>query len=107
MGREAETTPVEVFVGATTVDVKFLDADGNEIASGGGLPEVTTSEALPYWIGPDGTSTTTKVSVTDVATLQILLRYERKAATLETGKGDVTQEDTQTVSIRLRNKRPW
>lgn len=109
MGRDAELAPKPLFGNAKEVTVSFYDDAGAEVVpdTTSGLPSVSTSKTLPLWVDGDGDVTSTPVSITDVSTVSILLKYEQAAQSMQTGHDDVLQSDEQSVTIRLRNKPSW
>jgi Tfp pilus assembly protein PilE len=109
MGRMPETDPKVLFENANAVQVSFLDDAGAEMILDpiSGLPSVGTSKVLPLWRDAEGNTTSVPISITDAASVRILLRYEQDAGSMQTGHADVRQWDEQSISIRLRNKPSW
>lgn len=104
LGRDAELSPVVLFSGAKSLAIRFFNAQGQEIFSNGtaGLPEKTTTSDLPLDV-----QSKARIKPADVAFVQVEIQYAQDADAMQAGRDEVTQSDTQSVTIRLRNRPSW
>jgi len=104
LGRDAELSPVVLFSGAKSLAMRFFDAQNQEVVPNGaaGLPEANPSSDLPLNV-----QSKAPIKPTDVAFVQVEIQYAQGAEPMQTGRDEVTQSDTQTVTIRLRNRPSW
>lgn len=107
-GRESELSPRLLFEEAADLSVELRHDDGTLASrSGDAVPPTVNANALPVWVNADGTRSSTHVTVTDVSVVDVRLDYAESSPMLNLGPGTTTQTDTQSVSIRLRNKPTW